>query len=317
MPTGRYIVLDLETTGLDPALEGILEIAAVQLEAGAVVGSYHQLVKPRVEISPASQAIHQITDEMVADAPFIEDVLPAFVDFLADWPLVAHNAPFDLGFLNRALGLAGMPALTNEVYDTLEMAREVLPDQRSFKLESLCRIFGHPAEGFHRAMDDAMHLAAIFTPLMGLYRQKQAWYREQFGRIEAIAQRHDQITRLIEALQTEQGEMRRVLSQYFQAHPDATIPMPGGEAMAWHTKENWDYDTERLFPLLTEWGLRDKFAKLDRPRLERWMAGSRLSDEQKAQIAATRLFLGVTNRLTRVVPKEAPPVGPAPEVGPA
>jgi DNA polymerase III epsilon subunit len=306
MPTGRYIVLDLETTGLDPQLEGILEIACVRLENGAVTATYQQLVKPRVEISPASQAIHHITDEMVADAPYVEDVLDQVLAFIGDAPVVAHNAPFDMGFLNRALGLAGRPPLTNQTYDTLEIAREVLPEQRSFKLESLCKTFGHPAEGFHRALDDALHLAAVFPALLGLYRQKQIWYRIQFERIDQIAHRHEQLARLIETLQTEQGEMRRVLQHYFAEHPGVTVPLPGGEALGWHTKENWDYDAETLFPLLAEWGLRDKFSKLDRPRLERWMTGSRLTDEQKSMIAATRLLLGFTHRLTRIVPR--PPV---------
>jgi DNA polymerase III epsilon subunit len=315
MPTGRYIILDLETTGLDPQLEGILEIAAVKLEHGRTGEVFHRLIRPSVEISPASQAIHGITDEMVADAPPIEAVLDELLAFLGDWPLVAHNAPFDLGFLNRALGLTGRPALTNAAYDTLEIAREVLPEQRSFKLESLCRLFGHEALQFHRAIDDAMHLAAIFPTLIGLYRQKQAWYRAQFERIEHIALRHEQLARLIETLQAEQGEHRRVLQHYFADHPEAKVTLPGGEALAWHVKENWDYDTERLFPLLAEWGLRDKFAKLDRPRLERWLTGSRLSDEQKALITETRLLLGQTQRLTRHAPKEPPPA-PAEPNGP-
>lgn len=308
MPTGRYIILDLETTGLDPQLEGILEIAAVRLEHGQPGAIFHRLIKPAVEISPSSQAIHGITDEMVADAPAVADVLSDLLAFLGDWPLVAHNAPFDLGFLNRALGLAGLPALANAVHDTLEIAREVLPDQRSFKLEALCRLLGHEAAVFHRATDDALSLAAIFPTLIGLYRQKQAWYRAQFERIDHVAHRHEQLTRLIETLQTEQGELRRVLQHYFADFPEAKLPLPGGDALAWHVKENWDYDTERLLPLLADWGLRDKFTKLDRARLERWLTGSRLSDEQKAQITATRLLLGQTQRLTRHAPKE-----PAPE----
>lgn len=308
MPQGRYIVLDLETTGLDPQLEGILEIAAVRLENGQIGEVFHRLVKPAVEISPSSQAIHGITEEMVADAPPVEAVLPELLAFLGDWPVVAHNAPFDLGFLNRALGLVGLPTLTNEAYDTLEIAKEVLPEQRSFKLESLCRLFGHEGLVFHRAVDDARHLATIFPVLIGLYRQKQAWYRSQFEHIEAVAQRYDQVSRLIDTLQTELGEMRRVMAHYFTEHPTARIPLPGGEALAWHAKENWDYDTDRLFPMVEAWGLRDKFLKLDRPRLERWLGGSRLSDEQKAQIAATRLLLGVTHRIT----KQSPPA-PAPD----
>ena len=120
--------------------------------------------------------------------------------------------------------------------------------------------------------------------------------------------RHDQVTKLIDALQTELGEMRRVLGHYFADHPDSRVPLPGGESLARHSKENWDYDVERLYPLLAEWGLRDKFLKLDRPRLERWLTGSRLDDDQKSAIAETRVLLGVTHRVTKHAPP--PPAEP-------
>ena len=78
--------------------------------------------------------------------------------------------------------------------------------------------------------------------------------------------------------------------------------VPGGEALAWTSKEQWDYDLAALRPLLAAWGLGDKFLKLDRPRLERWMGGDRLTEAQKQQVAATRILVGHHHRVTRVAP---------------
>ncbi len=302
MAEGTFVVVDLETTGLDPQIEGILEIAAFRLEGDRVVASWQTLVNPGLgtEISEASRAIHGITAEMVADAPGVPDALRSFLAFLGDAPLVAHNAPFDLGFLNRALAAQGAPALANHAYDTLEMAREVFPEQRSHKLESLCRLLGHEASGFHRAAADAEHLAVIFPRLRALWEQKRAWYRSQFGQIEHLARRYDQVSRLIEGLQVEVGDVRRVLALYFQEHPDARIPLPGGDGLVRVTKELWEYDQAALLPQLEAWGLKERFLKLDRQRLDRWLQSGRFDEAQRAAIASARVLQAVTQRVARV-----------------
>ena len=316
MPHGTYVVFDLETTGLDAQLEGIVEVAAVKIENGLEIGVYSRLVNPGVAISPASQAIHGISEEMVADAPPVSALFDEFLEFVGPHPLVAHNAPFDMHFLTRALLLAGRPALSNPVFDSLEMSRELFPEQRSHKLEAICRLLGYPGEGYHRALADARNLATIFPRLLSLYHQKRAWYRAQYDRIEHIARRYDMVNRLIDDLQAEQSEAKRVLGHYFTDHPGAHVVMPGGDHLAQTSKETWDYDTDALLPLLNEWGLRDKFLKLDRPRMERWLTGSRLTDEQKSRIAATRLLVGQSTRLTRVAAREADGANgsPAPDV---
>lgn len=311
-----FIVLDLETTGLDPQMEGIIEIAAVRLDHGVETAHFHRLVNPGVEISPASQAIHGITEEMIADAPSVASMLPEFLEFAGNYPLVAHNAPFDIGFLNRALGLASRPPLDNPIFDSLDIAKEVLPEQRSHKLEAVCKALGHEAQGFHRALDDARHLAIVFPQLLDRYHQKQAWYRAQFARIAHIGHRYDQLGKLIEDLQAEQNEARRVLQHYFNEHPDAKVTLPGGEALARATKESWDYDPAALLPLLEAWGLKDRMLKLDRPRLDRWLLGDRLTDEQKSQVTATRMLLGTTHRITRLAAPPPPAAPIAPESSP-
>lgn len=302
MPEGTYVVVDLETTGLDPLVEGILEIAAVRLEGDRVVGTWQTLVNPGtgVEISEASRAIHGISPEMVLDAPGVPEALAAFEAFLGDAPLVAHNAAFDVGFLNRARQVLGRPPLPNPALDTLEMAREVFPEQRSHKLEALCRLLGHEATSFHRAAADAAHLAAIFPRLLALWEQKRAWYRAQFGQIDHLARRYDQVNRLIEALQVEAGDLRRVLGMYFEEHAAARIPLPGNEALIRASKEIWEYDLDALLPQLEAWGLKDRFLKLDRQRLDRWLTSGRFDDEQRAAIAATRVLQAVSHRIARV-----------------
>lgn len=304
--SARFVVLDLETTGLDAELEGILEVAAVRLEGDRPAAVFHSLVRPEVPISPSSYAVHGIDEGMVASAPAIDALLPELLAFFGDDPLVAHNAGFDLAFLNRALVRAGRTPLANVVVDTLELAREVFPEARSHKLEALCKLLGHPASDFHRALDDARHLAAVFPQLLERYRQKEAWYRAQFDRIEHLAQRYDQLGRLIESLQTEQAEVRRVLARYFAEAPEARLPLDTGEALVWQRKDLWDYPAESLLPVLEEWGLKERFTKLDRARLERWLQGDRLSAEQKERIAALRFKAGSTQRIAKLTPSEPP-----------
>lgn len=317
MAEGTYIVVDLETTGLDPLIEGILEIAAVRLEGDRVVAAWQTLVNPGplVELSEASRAIHGITAEMVADAPTVPEALRTFLAFLGDAPLVAHNAPFDVAFLNRGLAGLGAPALANEAIDTLEMAREVFPEQRSHKLESLCRLLGHEAVGFHRAAADAGHLAVIFPRLRALWEQKRAWYRSQFSQVEHLARRYDQVSRLIEAMQVEAADLRRVLALYFQEHPATRIPLPGGDGLVRVTKELWEYDLAALLPLLEAWGLKERLLKLDRQRLDRWLASGRFDDSQRAAIASARVLQAVTQRVARVGGGQAEPEPGVPPEG--
>ena len=312
MGQGTYVVIDLETTGLDPLVDGILEIAAVRLEGDRQVATWQTLVNPGpdIVISGASQAIHGISPAMIADAPSVPEALRAFEAFLGEAPLVAHNAPFDLGFLNRARAAGDASPLPNLAFDTLEMAREVFPDQRSHKLESLCRLLGHEATGFHRAAADAGHLAAIFPRLLALWEQKRAWYRSQFGQIDHLARRYDQVNRLVEALQVEAADLRRVIGLYFEEPGDARIPLPGGEALVRVRKEVWDYDLARLLPHLEAWGLKERFLKLDRQRLERWLAAGQFDEEQRAAVTAARVLQAVTHRVARVGAAEPENGGP-------
>ncbi len=293
--SGNYVVLDLETTGLDYKLERILEIGAVKLIDGHLEEPFHTLIDPLMPIP--NTAIHGIDDEMVKGAPTIEQVLPGFVEFLGDWPLVAHNAIFDYNFINHnAQGLLKL-RLTNPLVDTLQIAREVFPQEKSHSLGSLLTLLDRPAHGLHRALNDTMALAGIFPTLMDMLAQKRAWQRAQFSRIDFLAQRFADIEKLMRSLHHEHSELRRVLQLYFEEGGENLTTLDG-QTIFLDKRDSWEYCMEELKPLLEEWGLYDRIARPERGRLERWLKGDRLTPEQKEEILATRRFLGISSKVS-------------------
>ncbi|MEB3221619.1 MAG: 3'-5' exonuclease [Candidatus Sericytochromatia bacterium] len=298
----RVVVLDLETTGLDPHGDSILEIAAIRLEEGEEVGRLETLVNPGagVVIPEASRAIHGIDADMVAEAPAVAEALATLRSFVADAPIVAHHALFDLAFLNRAAALTGQPRFDGPVIDTLEVAREVFPEQRSHKLEALCQLLGRPAEGFHRAGLDASHLAAIYPLLRDRWLAHRAWQEAQFRCIDEVAQRYDHVTRLQESLQLEANRLKRTLTLFLERQPEGLLPLPDGALLALQARERYEYDQAAVSTLLAAWGLEDQLLKPDRQRLERWLHQGRFSEGQRQALEAARVPLAPQARLVRL-----------------
>src|SRR5660398_257858 len=118
-----FVVVDLETTGGSPTLSAITEIGAVKTRGGEVIGEFQTLVDPGMSIPSMIVRLTGITDAMLVAAPTIEQVLPSFLEFLGDAMLVAHNAPFDVGFLKAACRQQGYKWPGNEVVDTVTLAR--------------------------------------------------------------------------------------------------------------------------------------------------------------------------------------------------
>ena len=149
-----YIAADVETTGLSAA-DGhrVCEFAMLRFLRGTVIDSFVSLVNPLRPIDPGASAVNGITDAMVAGAPTFADLLPRILDFLADDPLVFHNAPFDLSFLRSEARIAGGSWPGNRVIDTLTLARRT-GRFRSHSLPTICRELGIGAS-FHRAEADA------------------------------------------------------------------------------------------------------------------------------------------------------------------
>jgi len=166
----REIVLDTETTGLDPtAGHRIVEIACVELMHHIPTGrDFHRFVNPGRDIPADAHAVHGLTEELLAAHPSFALIADELLDFIGSDPLVIHNAEFDLAFLNMELGLLGRAPLTAPPVDTLTMARQRYPGAPA-SLDALCRRFDIDlsARVSHGAMIDCRLLAAVYLELIG------------------------------------------------------------------------------------------------------------------------------------------------------
>jgi len=176
-PAERYVAVDLETTGLSPrAGHRVIEIGAVALEEGRVVGEFATLIDAGVSVPYAVQAIHGITDEMLAGQPRPEEALPLFAAFIRESTLVAHNAPFDLRFLSHEFARLGL-GLPHPHRCTLALSRRRLPRLPDHSLETVYRHLFPEAELLrqsHRALDDARMAARIWLKLGEPHRTNRA-----------------------------------------------------------------------------------------------------------------------------------------------
>lgn len=165
-----FVVVDLETTGTAAATSEITEIGAVRVRGGEVLAEMSTLVRPSGPIPALVSVLTGITDAMVVEAPGEAEVVPTFLEFARGAVLVAHNAPFDLGFLRAALERCGYPPPTWEHLDTLRIARRVISRDESpdCRLGSLARLFRSTTEPSHRALADAR---ATVDVLHGLFER--------------------------------------------------------------------------------------------------------------------------------------------------
>lgn len=169
--TMREIVFDTETTGLDPA-DGhrLVEFAGIELVNRVATGrNVHVYVRPDRRMPPEAEAIHGLTDAFLADKPLFGAVADQIIDFLGDAILVAHNAPFDMRFLNAELERIGRQAISDaRVVDTLDLARKVLPGAKH-SLDALCLRYGidRSLRVRHGALIDAELLADVYVELRG------------------------------------------------------------------------------------------------------------------------------------------------------
>jgi len=170
----RQIVLDTETTGLEPANgHRIIEIGCVELVDRRLTGNnFHQYVQPDREIEQGAVEVHGITNEFLSDKPRFGDIAEDFVAYVRDAELIIHNAAFDVGFLNYELGLwkEGAPAIEDlcAVTDTLAMARSLHPGQRN-SLDALCKRYevDNSQRNLHGALLDAEILADVYLAMTG------------------------------------------------------------------------------------------------------------------------------------------------------
>lgn len=129
-----YVVLDTETTGLDAINGNIIEMGIVKVENFTVVERYQSFINPHLELSPFITSLTGITDDMLADAPNIQEVLPEILKFVGDNIVVAHNAGFDIGFLTSTCQKQLGEPFLNDYLDTLRMSRRLFPEMAHHKL---------------------------------------------------------------------------------------------------------------------------------------------------------------------------------------
>ena len=170
------IVLDTETTGLDFTRERLVEFAGVRLENGKIKDEFQTLINPEQHIRKSSMAIHGITEEMVANAPTEAEIMPKILEFIGDYPIVAHNAIFDYSFLNEASKRVFGKEIENPRIDTQQMFREVYPDLDSHGLDRLSATFNVDLTNHHRAMADTMALAQAYPKLKKLFDEKIQYF---------------------------------------------------------------------------------------------------------------------------------------------
>ena len=180
MPRGQslddtFVVFDIETTGLSKETESITEIGAVKVVDGKIIDRFSTFVNPERPIPAEITKLTGITNEMVADAPVITEILPRFLEFCQDAVLVAHNANFDTGFIRlnaeRKCGIE----VKNTVLDTLELSRSLLPELKKHKLDIVCEQLGVSLEGHHRAVNDAEATAEVFLKFIDMLVEKEIY----------------------------------------------------------------------------------------------------------------------------------------------
>ncbi len=168
-----YVAIDLETTGLDSHFDEIIEIAAVCMQDGQEIDRFQTLVKPSYEISDFITDLTGITNDMLADAPNIRDVLPQFLTFVGDNVLVAHNANFDINFLyDNAQECLDMP-LTNNFLDTMRLSRWLYRDLPNHKLQTILDYLNITNETAHRALSDATCTAISYEHMKSHVQENQ------------------------------------------------------------------------------------------------------------------------------------------------
>ena len=161
-----YIVFDLETTGVSPEMDDIIEISALKVCGHKVTEEFSTLVNPGRHIPAGATAVNGITDEMVKDAPDIKTALEKFIEFIGDGVLVGHNIhTFDTNFIYDAAWDAFGKGISNDYIDTLHMARRCLPELSHHRLTDIAEHFQIATEGAHRALADCLMNQKCFEEL--------------------------------------------------------------------------------------------------------------------------------------------------------
>lgn len=165
-----YLCVDLETTGLSPKMDKIIEIGAVKVKSGKIVDTFETFVRPGVALPERIAELTGITEEDLASAPTITEVLPRFLEFAEELPLLGHRILFDYSFLKRAFVNVKLP-FERKGIDTLKLSRKLLPDLPSKRLGDLCEHYQISIQA-HRAMEDARATHFLYQKLCEAFSEK-------------------------------------------------------------------------------------------------------------------------------------------------
>ncbi len=177
--SGNYVVFDLETTGLVPGTDRIIEISGIKVLGDNVSEEFSTLVNPGIRIPYAATRVNGITDKMVQDAPSIQEALTDFLEFAGDLVLVGHNIhTFDTNFVYDSALMDLDRKFQNDYVDTLYLSRSCLPQLRQHKLSDIATHFGISTDGAHRALADCHMNYLCYVELGKLYTQKLATQKQ-------------------------------------------------------------------------------------------------------------------------------------------
>lgn len=154
-----FVAIDVETTGLSPITNELIEVSAIKYDGNKKIDTFSTLIKPKVRIPYYITNITGITNDMVQEAPEVEDVMPELIEFIGDLPIVAHNANFDYNFIQN---YSNKSFTNNSVIDTVRIGRKLYPELPNHKLGTIAKHIGITEDGFHRAEFDCECCAKIY-----------------------------------------------------------------------------------------------------------------------------------------------------------
>ncbi|MCI9286663.1 MAG: 3'-5' exonuclease [Clostridia bacterium] len=154
-----FVAIDVETTGLSPITNELIEVSAIKYDGNKRIDTFSTLIKPKVRIPYYITNITGITNDMVEEAPEVEEVMPELIDFVGDLPIVAHNANFDYKFIQN---YSNNSFTKNKVIDTVPIGRRLYPELPNHKLGTIAKHIGITEDGFHRAEFDCECCAKIY-----------------------------------------------------------------------------------------------------------------------------------------------------------
>lgn len=295
------IVLDVETTGLDYKKERIIEFAAVRLENGVIKDQYETLINPQQHIRKSSMAVHGITEEMVADQPTEEEIMPKILEFIGDYPIVAHNAIFDYNFINEASKRLYGKAIQNQRIDSQFLFKEVYPEFESHGLENLMLKFNVDFDTRHRAMADTIGLAQAYPKLKKLYEKKYDWQMKQIDNIEYLFERYLRIQQAVQTMQSELQDLKSIFKLYFD-EGGKPVESLTGETLVYQSKQSYSYDFIQIKDILDDIGALPKAVKLNNGFVDRLVHGHSLDEETREKIKAARYDFSETRNIQIVKP---------------